>query len=122
MKESYREGEKGEKVRYLFSPRFFPPPPRKAADLEKQVRATSLPTSARISLDLPSGAGYCYGVDQRGNADSRIPESLRLSPCHDPRFWVLIGDLGIGTRVRYCASPCSPVACYGAVCRVPWSP
>src|SRR2546425_12137547 len=28
--------------------------------------------------------------DEQGSADSRISESLRLSPCHDPRFWALI--------------------------------
>jgi hypothetical protein len=27
---------------------------------------------------------------QQGSADSRVSESLRLSPCHDPRFWALI--------------------------------
>ncbi len=32
-----------------------------------------------------------------------------------------LGELGTGTRVGFCASPCSPVACYGAVCRVPWT-
>jgi len=29
-------------------------------------------------------------LSEQGSADSRISESLRPSPCHDPRFWALI--------------------------------
>ena len=35
----------------------------------------------------------------QGSADSRISESLRLSPCHGPRFWALIAVAALSQKV-----------------------
>jgi len=42
-------------------------------------------------------------LDEQGSADSRISESLRLSSCHDPRFWVLIA---VAAGSQKWTSPC----------------
>ena len=38
-------------------------------------------------------------IAEQGSADSRISESLRLSPCHDPRFWALIAVAACSQKV-----------------------
>jgi hypothetical protein len=36
---------------------------------------------------------------KQGSADSRISESLRLSPCHNPQFWALVAVAAYSQKV-----------------------
>ena len=36
---------------------------------------------------------------ERGSADSRISESLRFSPCHEPRLWASIAVAACSQKV-----------------------
>jgi len=58
----------------------------------------------RSTADRLDGFGVPYEkvnyCKQQGSADSRISESLRHFPSHDPRFWALIAVAARSQKVE----------------------